>query len=141
MVSPITRLIKYTVVGTSLRPASTVRMPEIGPGVPQVLFSQNHQCRSIGTDPLKSGNRATVVAHLDPPWELCKQPRPWPCLHICTPYKPTDSKSRPVPAVGVPIVHLDVLQVQILQSWWWQFKSLDCIAMGKGLRFQPCFLS
>ena len=40
-------LTKYTIVGTALDPTSTVRMSAIGCSIPQALFSQDHQCRSI----------------------------------------------------------------------------------------------
>ena len=40
-----------------LQPCLTMGTQAIGPGVPQALCSQSHQCRSVGTDPLKSGIR------------------------------------------------------------------------------------
>ena len=39
-------LTKYTVASTALGPISTLGMPATGPGVPQALFPQEHQCRS-----------------------------------------------------------------------------------------------
>ena len=50
-------------------------------------------------------------------WELWKQLRPWPSLHVHTPTQPTTSKARPVPALGTPIVYLDVPQVLSIKSW------------------------
>lgn len=135
-------LTKYTVIDTALNPALTMGMPAISPGIPQVLFSQSHQHRSVGTNPLKSGTSTTVVMKLDPSWELKKQPRLWPGpVSTCTHSKPTAGKARPVPAVKVPVVHSDVLQVLSLQSRRWWHRSADHTAIERGLRFQLCFQS
>lgn len=52
------------------------------PSVPQGLYSQSHQFRYVGTNPLKSGTRTTTITHLDPPWEPRNQARSWPHLHV-----------------------------------------------------------
>ena len=39
-------LTKYTVIGTTLCPTSTMDILAVGPGASQALFSQSHQCRS-----------------------------------------------------------------------------------------------
>ena len=122
-------------------PASTVRMQAVGPGVPPVLYSQSHQHRSIGADPLKSSTRTSVVMHLDLPWELWKQPRHGPTsMCACLPAKPTAANAGPAPDTGAPIVHLDILHTLSLHRplWLW-CKSVDRTAMERGLRFQPCF--
>ena len=50
-------------------PHLNLRMPVVGLGVPQLLFSQVYQHGSTGT---------VVVMHLDPLWELLRQFRLWP---------------------------------------------------------------
>ena len=62
-------------------------------------------------------------------------------LHMHAPTKPTAAKARPAPAMGAPVAHLDVLQALSLQSWQQWPKPTDRTATGRGLRYQPCFLS
>ena len=116
----------YTVVHTTLGPASTVGMQAVIPGVLQALCSQSHQRRSICTHPLKSGTRTAVVACLVLPWELWKQPKPWSRFHVHVLTKTIAAKAGPVLATGVPIVHSDVLQVLSLQSQSWWCGSHSC---------------
>ena len=64
-------------------------MPAVGPGVPQALFSQDHQHRST-----------TVVAHLELLWDRWRQLRPWPrlalvCLHPQSPQLLRPDSSQP----------------------------------------------
>ena len=79
--------------------ASTMGVPAFGPGVPKALFH-----KATSADPPKAGPRTVVVMHVNPLW-------------------PTAAKASSVLATGVPVVHLDVLQVLHLQSRWWRCKS------------------
>lgn len=74
-------------------------VPAFGPGVPKALFH-----KATSADPPKAGPRTVVVMHVNPLW-------------------PTAAKASSVLATGVPVVHLDVLQVLHLQSRWWRCKS------------------
>lgn len=55
---PLCRLTKYTAVGT-------MGMLAVVPGVPWVLSSKSHQCRST-----EVRYQTTVLVHLEPLWEL-----------------------------------------------------------------------
>ena len=88
-------------------PSAPPQLWNAGLGVPQALCSQSHQRRFVVTDPLKSRIRTTVVTHLDMPWELWKQPRPLPCLHVCAFTKPTSSNSGSAPDTGAHVIYLD----------------------------------
>ena len=135
---PIVKAHKVYCWWHALGPTSTLGMQAVVPGVPQALCLQSHQRKSTSADPLKSGTTTAVVAHLDPPWELWKQRRPCPSLHVRAPTEPTDAKARPIRAAGAPVVHSDVVQslsfykasgrginLQITQLW------------GDGLDFSP----
>ena len=55
-----------------------------------LIFLRHFFHKATSTDPLKSGPRTIVVAHLDPLWELWRQPRSWPspaptCIHPQSP--------------------------------------------------------
>ena len=67
--------------------------------------------------------RIAVVMHLDPLWELWKQPRSQSCL--CMPSKPTAAMARAIPAIGASIVHLDIPWMLSLESQWRQHKFMD----------------
>ena len=74
---------KYTAVGTALGPASTIGMLEISPGDLRWCFHK----------------ATTVVTLRDLPWELWRQPRPWPslaCMGIC----PQSPQSQTHPSCG-----------------------------------------
>lgn len=119
---------------------SALGMLAICSEAPQVPCSQRRWRRSIGADSLKTGTRITVVTRPDLPWELQKQPRPWPhlCMHV--PSKPTAANAdQPHPQMS----WFDVPQVLSLQRPLLrrQHKSMDYTATVRGLRFHPCFLS
>ena len=73
---PLYGLTKYTVLDTD-SPTSTTGMLAIGPGVPKAFYKAvMYICRLRATEVRLLG-LFSVVLHLDPPWELWRQPRPW----------------------------------------------------------------
>lgn len=60
-----------------------------------------------------------------------------PSLYVYALTKPTDAKARPVPAAGLPVVCLDVLQALNLQSWQQWCKSMAHAAAARD--FSPAF--
>ena len=138
---PLCGLTTYTVVGIALSPTSIVGMQAIGPRVPQVHCSHSHPHRSTGTDPLKSGTRTTVVAHMDP-MGAGKQPTPQPspasvCLHVHT--RPTAAEARPLPAMGAPTVYSRAPQALSLQRQGSGVKPGIAQPQGLALGFSPAF--
>jgi len=85
---------KYTAAGTALGPASTIGMLEISPGDLRWCFH-----KGTSADPPKSGTRTTVVTLRDLPWELWRQPRPWPSL-ACMGIRPQSPQSQTHPSCG-----------------------------------------
>ena len=78
--------------------------------------------------------------HLDPPWELQYQCRPWPWLHECLPTKLTAANSRPTPTTGAPVICSDVLLTMSLQRHL-SVNPLKLQSRQTWLKFQPCFQS
>ena len=70
--------------------------------------------KATTADPLKSGPRTAVVAHLDPLWELWRQLRPQPSL-----------------VSGAAVVHSDVPQTLNSQNPLYRCKSVVCAVVGK----------
>lgn len=124
-------LTKYTVASTAVGPISTLGMPATGPGVPQALFPQEHQCRSTrvrshGHICHSSGPGGSYKGSADP------GPAQSPG-HM--PTKPLTAETTPVPALDTPSVHPDVLQALNLQSQWQRCKVVACTTTG--LDFSP----
>ena len=138
----VCRIVKCTVVGTTLGPASAMGMSAVSPGVPQALFSQNHQCRSTefgsqvhsccAPGPAMGAREAAQpclhvhapkspwIPRLDP-----SQPQQHPCLLR---YLSDPEFTKPEVVVYIPS-HRERFQPSFLRTG----------APGAQLWFQPCF--
>ena len=103
-------------------------MLAFGPGVPQTLFSRGHQRRSseVRSQDCSSRVPGPTVGAMEAAQTLA-----WLTPHMYLPTDPTAAKARPLPAVGAPVVHLDVLQALNLQSQWRRSKSVAHAAKGR----------
>ena len=77
---PVCSIAKCTVLGTALGPASAMGMSAVSPGVPQAIFSQNHQC--ICTE---VGSQVHSCA---PGPAMGATEAAQPCLHVHAPKSP-----------------------------------------------------
>ena len=68
------------------------------------------------------------------------QPRLQPQLCVCVPTKPATANAGPPPALGAPVICLDVLQPLHLQSHQWYKSAKITQSQGTGSDFSPNFM-
>ena len=68
------------------------------------------------------------------------QPRLQPQFCVCVPTKPAAANAGPPPALGAPVICLDVLQPLHLESHQWYKSAQITQSQGTGSDFSPNFM-